>query len=151
MIAATTAVAPIDHRQPIDSVAPTTVEMTIPTPIATWKHSTSRPRSAEGASSATYIGAVCVAPPTANPRTSRASASTTALGASAAPSAPTTKTTAIMNSVRRRPIRSESAEQPSAPTTAPSRMLAVTSDFAVSPRPNSGAIWSRAPEMMPVS
>jgi hypothetical protein len=30
-------------------------------------------------------------------------------------------------------------------------MLAVTSDFAVSPSPNSGAIWSRAPEMMPVS
>ncbi len=39
MIAAGTAAIPIDHRHTIDSEAPTTVAMTMPTPMAIWKAS----------------------------------------------------------------------------------------------------------------
>ena len=80
---------------------------TIPTPIAIWKHSTSRPRYRGGASSATYIGAVRVASPTAKPSTSRPSDSSSGFGAGAAASVPMTKTTATRTSVPRRPRRSE--------------------------------------------
>jgi hypothetical protein len=50
MIAAGTAAAPIETRQTIDSEAPTTVAMTMPTPMAIWNASTSRPRYLGGAS-----------------------------------------------------------------------------------------------------
>ena len=103
MMAAGTAAAPIDHRHGIDSDAPTMVAMTMPTPIAIWKQSTSRPRYLGGASSATYIGAVCVAPPTAKPRTSRPIDSNTGLGETAHHTAPTTKTTASITRVPLRP------------------------------------------------
>jgi hypothetical protein len=44
MTAAGTVAAPTAMRQSTASAAPTMVAMTIPTPIAIWKHSTSRPR-----------------------------------------------------------------------------------------------------------
>ena len=103
MIAAGTAAAPIDTRQSIASDAPTMVAITMPTPIAIWKQSTSRPRNVGGDSSATYMGAVWVAPPTAKPRTIRPNDSTTGLGENAHQSAPITNSTASITSVPLRP------------------------------------------------
>ena len=151
MIAAGMEAIPIDSRHTIDSEAPTTVAMTMPTPIAIWKASTSRPRYFGGASSATYIGAVWVAPPTAKPSTIRPSESSTGFGENAHHSEPTAKTTASISSVPLRPRRSESQLQVSAPITAPSRMLAAMTCFQPSAMPKSFVICSRAPEMMPVS
>ncbi len=151
MIPAGTAAMPMATRQSIDSDAPTIVAITMPTPIAIWKHSTNRPRYFGGASSATYMGAVCVAPPTAKPSTSLPSESTTGSGASAHHSAPMTKIPASTTSVPLRPRESEIREQVSAPITAPSRMLAAITCFQPSAIRNSSVIWSRAPEMIPVS
>jgi hypothetical protein len=95
MITAGIATAPIATRQSTASLAPTIVDRTIPTPITTWKVSTSRPRSDGGASSATYIGTVCVPPPTAKPSTTRPKESSQGLGASAQLTAPTAKTNAM--------------------------------------------------------
>nr|WP_255523313.1 hypothetical protein [Blastococcus sp. TML/M2B] len=53
MSALGTTAAPIDTRQSTLSVAPTIVAMRMPTPMAIWKNSTSRPRYRLGASSAT--------------------------------------------------------------------------------------------------
>ena len=75
MIAAGTAAMPIDTRHTTDSEAPTTVAMTMPTPMASWKPARAGPADLGGASSATYIGTVWVAPPTAKPSTIRPSES----------------------------------------------------------------------------
>ena len=107
--AAGIAAMPIAMRQSRASVAPTIVESTIPTPIPTWKVSTSRPRTGAGASSATYIGTTCVPPPTAKPSRIRLSESVTLSGATAQAIAPTTKITAMTRIVPRRPRVSESA------------------------------------------
>jgi len=53
MRAAGIAAAPTATRQLTTSVAPTIVEMTMPTPMAIWKNRTSRPRNFVGLSSAT--------------------------------------------------------------------------------------------------
>ena len=151
MIAAGTAAMPIDRRHTIDSEAPTTVAMTMPTPMAIWNARTSRPRYFGGASSATYIGAVWVAPPTAKPSTIRPSDKTMGFGENAHHSEPTANTTANISNVPLRPRRSESLLQVSAPITAPSRMLAAMTCFQPSAMPKSLVICSRAPEMMPVS
>jgi hypothetical protein len=151
MIAAGTAAKPMDARHTIDSEAPTTVATTMPTPMAIWNASTSRPRYFGGASSATYIGAVCVAPPTAKPSTIRPRESTNGFGENAHQSEPMANTTANISSVPLRPRRSDSQLQVSAPITAPSRMLAAMTCFQPSAMPKSFVICSRAPEMMPVS
>jgi hypothetical protein len=146
-----TAAAPTARRQSTCSVAPTTVAMTMPTPMAIWKKRTRRPRNLAGASSATYTGAVCVAPPTANPRTTRESDNVTGSGETAAASAPTTKIAETISIVPRRPRRSLSRLQTSAPITAPARIEAAITDFQPLPMWNSSVIWSSAPEMIPVS
>jgi len=92
-----------------------------------------------------------VAPPTAKPSTTRPRISIVGFGASAAHSAPTTKTTATSKSVLRRPRDSESRLQVRAPITAPSRIAAAITCFNPSPMPKSSLICSSAPEMMPVS
>ncbi len=85
-----TAAMPIITRHGKCSLAPTRVETTMPTPIPTWKVSTSLPRCLAGASSATYIGTICVAPPTANPSRTRLADRVTGLGETEQASAPTT-------------------------------------------------------------
>ncbi len=146
-----TAADPIEIRQDTDSLAPTSVEITMPTPIASWKQSTSRPRRLAGASSATYIGTVWVAPPTANPSTTRPRASISGAGAAALARVPTTKTAQTMRMVRLRPRRSLRKLHERAPMTAPSRMLAAMTCSMPLPVSNSLLICRRAPEMMPVS
>ena len=100
----------------------------MPTPMPTWNVSTRAPRRLGGASSATYIGTVCVAPPTANPRTIRDSESSSGVGDSEDASVPTTKMSEMINRVRLRPSTSERRLQDSAPMIAPSRMLAAMTD-----------------------
>ena len=104
-----------------------------------------------GAISATYIGTVWVAPPTAKPSSTRAPASVTAVGASEQHRLPTTKIAQISRIVLCRPKRSDKKLHVRAPITAPSRMPAAIACSMPSPVSNSSEIWSSAPEMMPVS
>ena len=140
-----------DTRQEKCWLAPMMVETTMPTPMPTWNVRTSCPRRFAGASSATYIGMVWVAPPTAKPSTTRLSDSAQVVGASEQASAPTMNITETSSIVRCRPHCSESRLHASAPITAPSRMLEAMICSTSVPVWNWRAIWSRAPEMIPVS
>lgn len=114
----------MEIRQDTASLAPTKVETTMPTLMPTWNVRMSRPRVLAGASSATDMGTVWVAPPTAKPSSTRAAAKGQALGATAQTSAPRMKTIETSWMVRRRPWTSDNRLHTSAPVTAPSRMPA---------------------------
>src|SRR3954464_66402 len=74
-----------------------------PTTIANSLRPARLPRRSVGASSARYTGTVTEAPPTAKPRTTRATSNTPRPGASTPPRVPTKKRTARMVSVFFRP------------------------------------------------
>ena len=70
----------------------------------------------------------------------------------AASSTPTTKMTAVIKTVRRRPIRSATRPASSAPTTAPtSSRLVISSSWKEESPPKSFLTNSSAPDTTPVS
>ena len=113
---------------------------------------TIRPRRSAGAISARNNGHVAAAAPTPSPRMIRATSITSKFGATAQPSAPNRNNPAQTSRLPLRPSTSASFPPSSAPTAAPGNSRALTtraSCVVVSPR--SSFMYSRAPEITPVS
>ena len=113
---------------------------------------TIRPRRCAGAISARNSGQVAAAAPTPSPRTTRATSITSKFGAVAQPRAPTRNRPAQTSRLPLRPSASASLPPSSAPRAAPGNSSALTTSASwvvVSPR--SSFMYSRAPEITPVS
>lgn len=123
----------------------------MPTVIMSWFNDTSRPRRTGGEISAMYSGTTSDAAPMASPITNREPTRTAVPGASPETTAPAANTIAVATRLLRRPRPSASGPAARAPNTAPSSKAATTTCWPPLDSPNSGVMYSSAPEITPVS